>query len=479
MSALVAPALVELMRSCERVSLAGAAASMLGEGVFKLGWGKEREPGGFLEEMLREACDTAEALAGPSGIDPGARARGTSPSPNPIPSLTGVTGVTSPRTKAARGKSPRASADWTDRRSQRSPGSPVGSSREPATPSAPSSAPRRHLVGTPAERATARDAVDSLLFATARSRPASFAKFLSRRIETAPPTSSSHVVALASLARAVRESPDALHVLAPHVPCVMNAVLAALTPANAALRRNCLVAATSVVAELARALPNVTYHRATARLAVGIAPAPAGGTVAIVYDLAVAATWRALVDRDDHPAEEARRLIDGFGAGFGAWAAGLGTTHPRSPSDKQPKSDEPATDSSASTWTDGWTNTLASYAGSGTAESPQSRRTSRDGWWTPFGGGRGRRGGRRSSGGGGDGGGVGGGAFASVTGVTGVTPSVTGVTSPGARGESARRDGGDTGARDARAAVRRRRRRRRDGDDRERRPDDAYIVRVA
>ena len=192
-------------------------------------------------------------------------------------------------------------------------------------------------------------------------------------------------------------------------------------------RRNCLVAATAVVAELARRLPNVTYHRATSRLAVGIdSPAPSGGTVAIVYDLALAATWRTLVDRDDHPAEEARRLIDGFGAGFGhMWATGLGPTHPgRSPSDK-PKSDEPgstvtstvtSTDSSASTWTDGWTNTLASYAGSGTsdagAKSPRSQRTSGDGWWSPFKDlGRGRRGGRRSSGG--DGGGGGGGAFVS------------------------------------------------------------------
>ena len=421
--ALVVPALLELMRSCERVSLAGAAASMLGEGVERIGWGMGEPGGGVLEETLREACDTAEALANPSGIEP----RGTSPSPRP--SVTGVTGVTSPRMKAAR-----RSADWTDRRSPRSPGSPVGSSRSPSSggaarnePAGIPSAPRRHPVGTPADRATARDAIDSLLFAAARSNPASFAKFLSARIQTAPPTSSSHVVALAALARVARESPHPRELLAPHVHALMNAVLAALNPANASLRRNCLVAATAVVAELARRLPNVTYHRATSRLAVGIdSPAPSGGTVAIVYDLALAATWRTLVDRDDHPAEEARRLIDGFGAGFGhMWATGLGPTHPgRSPSDK-PKSDEPgstvtstvtSTDSSASTWTDGWTNTLASYAGSGTsgagAKSPRSQRTSGDGWWSPFKDlGRGRRGGRRSSGG--DGGGGGGGAFVS------------------------------------------------------------------
>ena len=203
--ALVVPALLELMRSCERVSLAGAAASMLGEGVERIGWGIGEPGGRFLEETLREACDTAEALANPSGIEP----RGTSPSPRP--SVTGVTGVTSPRMK---GRSPRASADWTDRRSPRSPGSPVGSSRSPSSggaarngPAGIPSAPRRHPVGTPAERATARDAIDSLLFAAARSNPASFAKFLSARIQTAPPTSSSHVVALAALARVARESP--------------------------------------------------------------------------------------------------------------------------------------------------------------------------------------------------------------------------------------------------------------------------------
>jgi len=379
--ALVAPALLELMRSCERVSLAGAAALMLGEGVERIGWGMGEPGGGFLEETLREACDTTEALANPSGIEP----RGTSPSPRP--SVTGVTGVTSPRMK---GRSPRASADWTDRRSPRSPGSPVGSSRSPYSggaarngPAGIPSAPRRHPVGTPAERATARDAIDSLLFAAARSNPASFATFLSARIQTAPPTSSSHVVALAALARVARESPHPRELLAPHVHALMNAVLAALNPANASLRRNCLVAATAVVAELARRLPNVTYHRATSRLAVGIdSPAPSGGTVAIVYDLALAATWRTLVDRDDHPAEEARRFIDGFGAGFGhMWATGSGT----------------------------------SDAG---AESPRSQRTSGDGWWSPFKDlGRGRRGGRRSSGGdggGGDGGdGGGGGALVS------------------------------------------------------------------
>ena len=286
-----------------------------------------------------------------------------------------------------KGRSPRASADWTDRRSPRSPGSPVGSSRSPSSggaarnePAGIPSAPRRHPVGTPAERATARDAIDSLLFAAARSNPASFAKFLSARIQTAPPTSSSHVVALAALARVARESPHPRELLAPHVHALMNAVLAALNPANASLRRNCLVAATAVVTELARRLPNVTYHRATSRLAVGIdSPAPSGGTVAIVYDLALAATWRTLVDRDDHPAEEARRFIDGFGAGFGhMWATGSGT----------------------------------SDAG---AESPRSQRTSGDGWWSPFKDlGRGRRGGRRSSGGdGGDGGSGGGGAFVS------------------------------------------------------------------
>ena len=99
------------------------------------------------------------------------------------------------------------------------------------------------------------------------------------------------------------------------------------------------MAATAVVAELARRLPNVTYHRATSRLAVGIdSPAPSGGTVAIVYDLALAATWRTLVDRDDHPAEEARRFIDGFGAGFGhMWATGSGTSDAGAESASDPR----------------------------------------------------------------------------------------------------------------------------------------------
>ena len=225
-----------------------------------------------------------------------------------------------------------------------------------------SSAPRRHPVGTPAERATARDAIDSLLFAAARSRPASFAKFLSARIQTAPPTSSSHVVALAALARVARESPHPRELLAPHVHALMNAVLAALNPANASLRRNCLVAATAVVAELARGLPNVTYHRATSRLAVGIdSPAPSGGTVAIVYDLArrrhVAHARRP--GRSPRGGGEAvdRRLRRRVRAHVGD-----GVGNHRSPPDK-PSRREPSTDERVH-GTDGWTNTFKGRLGS-------------------------------------------------------------------------------------------------------------------
>ena len=441
LTALVAPALLELMRSCTAVSLAGVAALMLGEGVDDGVFTKNQtlgratagfDPstsstpgGGFFEELLREACDTAEALAGPSGIEPGARARGIEKAP-PSPSQS-----QSPRTKARGwGQSPRASADWTDRRSPRSPGSPPpgsnrsgqsGASREPVgtpvgTPvGAPSASRRRspdgsRLVGTPAEKAATLQAVDSLLFALARSNPESFATFLSRRIQTAAVAGSKssshvHVVALSTLARVAKESHP--RVLTPRVvKCLIGAVLAALNPANVTTRRDCLAAGLTVVAELARALPHASYHRATGRLAIGVAPAPEGGASAVVYDLTVAAAWRTLVDRDDHPAEEARRLIDGFGAGFGAWATGLAGTHKGASTDSSDKARSefsPSTDSIASTWTDGWTNTLASYAGHGTADgayaakSPKGQRTSGDGVWTLFGGGGGRR---RSSGGG-------------------------------------------------------------------------------
>ena len=83
-----------------------------------------------------------------------------------------------------------------------------------------------------------------------------------------------------------------------------------------------------VYSELASRLPTVAYHRRTTRLAVAVDPAPAGGTVAIVYDLTAAATWRTLIDRDE----------------------GTG-------------------DDTAVSWMDGWTNTIASYAGSKDATS--------------------------------------------------------------------------------------------------------------
>ena len=83
-----------------------------------------------------------------------------------------------------------------------------------------------------------------------------------------------------------------------------------------------------VYSELASRLPTVAYHRRTTRLAVAVDPAPAGGTVAIVYDLTAAATWRTLIDRNE----------------------GTG-------------------DDTAVSWMDGWTNTIASYAGSKDATS--------------------------------------------------------------------------------------------------------------
>ena len=83
-----------------------------------------------------------------------------------------------------------------------------------------------------------------------------------------------------------------------------------------------------VYSELASRLPTVAYHRRTTRLAVAVDPAPACGTVAIVYDLTAAATWRTLIDRDE----------------------GTG-------------------DDTAVSWMDGWTNTIASYAGSKDATS--------------------------------------------------------------------------------------------------------------
>ena len=192
-------------------------------------------------------------------------------------------------------------------------GYPVG------TPSAPRRHPRR-----------ARDGARRDRLAPLRRR--AFKSGILREVSLrADPNRAADVVVARRRPRGARARGEGVphpSVLAPHVHALMNSVLAALNPANASLRRNCLVAATAVVTELARRLPNVTYHRATSRLAVGIdSPAPSGGTVAIVYDLALAATWRTLVDRDDHPAEEARRFIDGFGAGFGhMWATGSGTS---------------------------------------------------------------------------------------------------------------------------------------------------------
>ena len=100
------------------------------------------------------------------------------------------------------------------------------------------------VLGTPAERMMARDALSSLLSSVASSSPRAYAAHLSRRLLTADPQSHSHVVSLMALARVARETPAAL---APHVPALMDAVLFSLQPSNASLRRNCLVGSTALV----------------------------------------------------------------------------------------------------------------------------------------------------------------------------------------------------------------------------------------
>jgi hypothetical protein len=100
------------------------------------------------------------------------------------------------------------------------------------------------VLGTPAERMMAREALSSLLSSVASSSPRAYAVHLSRRLRTADPQSHSHVVSLMALARVARESPTAL---APHVPALMDAVLFSLQPSNASLRRNCLVGSTALV----------------------------------------------------------------------------------------------------------------------------------------------------------------------------------------------------------------------------------------
>jgi hypothetical protein len=100
------------------------------------------------------------------------------------------------------------------------------------------------VLGTPAERMMARDALSSLLSSIASSSPRAYAVHLLRRLRTADPQSHSHVVSLMALARVARETPAAL---APHVPALMDAVLFSLQPSNASLRRNCLVGSTALV----------------------------------------------------------------------------------------------------------------------------------------------------------------------------------------------------------------------------------------
>ena len=102
----------------------------------------------------------------------------------------------------------------------------------------------KEVLGTPAERMMARDALSSLLSSVASSSPRAYAAHLLRRLRTADPQSHSHVVSLMALARVARETPTAL---APHVPALMDAVLFSLQPSNASLRRNCLVGSTALV----------------------------------------------------------------------------------------------------------------------------------------------------------------------------------------------------------------------------------------
>ena len=237
--ALVVPALRELMRRSTQSSLISAAAALLSEGIGTARWLDYAGMGDAARmETLDEAIAIVEALSAGMERSVHAVARPSS-AERRTQTLTRFTAGSSPRHSRSKVGSPASSQ----------PSTPKGTHGSPTqfSPRVSNSAEGGHdaeVLGTPAERMMARDALSSLLSSIASSSPRAYAVHLSRRLRTADPQSHSHVVSLMALARVARETPAAL---APHVPALMDAVLFSLQPSDASLRRNCLVGSTALV----------------------------------------------------------------------------------------------------------------------------------------------------------------------------------------------------------------------------------------
>jgi hypothetical protein len=238
--ALVVPALRELMRGSMQSSLISAAAALLSEGIGTARWLDYAGMGDAARmETLDEAIAIVEALSAGMERSVHAVVRPSS-AERRTQTLTRFTTGSSPRHSRSKVGSPASSQPST-------PKGTHGSSPTQFSPRVSNSVEGGYdaeVLGTPAERMMARDALSSLLSSVASSSPRAYAAHLSRRLRTADPQSHLHVVSLMALARVARETPTAL---APHVPALMDAVLFSLQPSNASLRRNCLVGSTALV----------------------------------------------------------------------------------------------------------------------------------------------------------------------------------------------------------------------------------------
>ena len=238
--ALVVPALRELMRGSMQSSLISAAAALLSEGIGTARWLDYAGMGDAARmETLDEAIAIVEALS--AGMERSVHA---------VVRPSSAERRTQTLTRFTTGSSPRHSRSKVGSPASSQPSTPKGTHGSPTqfSPRVSNSAAEggydAEVLGTPAERMMARDALSSLLSSIASSSPRAYAVHLLRRLRTADPQSHSHVVSLMALARVARETPAAL---APHVPALMDAVLFSLQPSNASLRRNCLVGSTALV----------------------------------------------------------------------------------------------------------------------------------------------------------------------------------------------------------------------------------------
>jgi hypothetical protein len=238
--ALVVPALRELMRGSMQSSLISAAAALLSEGIGTARWLDYAGMGDAARmETLDEAIAIVEALS--AGMERSVHA---------VVRPSSAERRTQTLTRFTTGSSLRHSRSKVGSPASSQPSTPKGTHGSPTqfSPRVSNSAAEggydAEVLGTPAERMMARDALSSLLSSIASSSPRAYAVHLLRRLRTADPQSHSHVVSLMALARVARETPAAL---APHVPALMDAVLFSLQPSNASLRRNCLVGSTALV----------------------------------------------------------------------------------------------------------------------------------------------------------------------------------------------------------------------------------------